>query len=107
MIAACIIASGTGSDPTPGPPPYGAPVAFFEPAGDIELPRYITMPFTDESTGSPTSWQWFVNGVLAAITQNFSYYFANEGVYAIQLVVHNAYGTDSIVQYYYINVPPP
>lgn len=107
MIAACIIASGTGADPTPGPPPYGAPVAAFDPSGGGGFPAYSAIDFTDLSTGFPTSWKWSVNGALAAITQNFSYYFNHPGVYSVRLQVANVYGSDSLIQTYYIGIPPP
>ncbi len=107
MIAACVIAAGTGSDPSPGPPPYGAPVADFIPPDGIFLPPNSNINFTDLSTNSPTTWEWFVNNSLASQAQAFSYYFGTIGTFQVKLRVTNAYGDDEVTNLYYVGIPPP
>ena len=57
--------------------------------------------FTDLSTSiyGMNSWQWFVNGQLKSISQNFSFFFDTVGVYNVKLLVTDANGCqDSVFQ---------
>jgi PKD repeat protein len=88
MVAAVI-----GGNPASAGNPYGPPDALFFASEDFVSP-FTTVYFTDGSTGFPTSWDWKINGITFATTQNASYYFPTNGVYAITLIVTNAYGSD-------------
>jgi PKD repeat protein len=56
--------------------------------------------FTDLSANSPTTWQWsFPGGTPATSTyQNPQVYFPSTGVYPVELIVTNAYGSDTITE---------
>ncbi|AKB32981.1 cell surface protein [Methanosarcina siciliae HI350] len=60
----------------------------------------LTVQFTDESTGSPTSWAWdFENdGIIDSTNQNPSFTYTSAGNYTVNLTVANADGSDSEVK---------
>lgn len=66
----------------------------------------LSVRFTDQSTGSPTEWNWeFSNGTLSS-TQNPVVTFSQPGVYSVKLVVRNANGIDQFERIDYITVNP-
>jgi PKD repeat protein len=73
-----------------------------------------TLTLTDNSTFSPTSWQWnitpstftFENGTSAA-SQNPQLMFSATGTYDVQLIASNQFGTDTLSIAQYINVVTP
>lgn len=58
----------------------------------------------DNSTGTPTSWNWDFGDGNTSTTQNPVYTYPDAGLYNVTLAVSNAYGSDSLTRYYYINV---
>jgi PKD repeat protein len=54
----------------------------------------LTVNFTDNSTGSPTSWAWDFdnNGTTDSIQQNPIYQYLTAGIYSVKLSVTNAFG---------------
>ncbi|WP_261788812.1 PKD domain-containing protein [Methanosarcina siciliae] len=80
-----------------------APVADFSAApssGDIPL----NVQFTDESTGSPTSWFWNFGDGANSTEQNPSHTYTAEGNYTVNLTVENAAGSDFESKSEYIEV---
>mgnify|MGYP001765809233 CR=1 FL=1 len=69
----------------------------------------LTVQFTDESTGSPTSWAWdFDNdGTVDDTTQNPSHIYDTASSYTVKLTVTNGAGSDDEVKTGYITVSPP
>jgi gliding motility-associated-like protein len=66
----------------------------------------LVVAFTDQSTGSPTSWNWgFSNGQLSSV-KNPTITFSAPGTYSVSLVVTNADGTHGITKTDYITVYP-
>jgi gliding motility-associated-like protein len=66
----------------------------------------LTVTFTDQSSGNPTSWNWeFSNGTLSS-AQNPVVSFATPGTYSVKLVVQNANGISEIERIDYITVFP-
>ena len=66
----------------------------------------LAVKFTDQSSGSPTEWNWeFSNGTLSN-AQNPTVSFATPGTYSAKLVVRNANGIDQIEKIDYITVYP-
>jgi len=60
--------------------------------------------FTDQSTGSPTSWSWdFGNGQLS-VQQNPTVTYTQPGTYTVRLIVKNASGIDDEIKTNYITV---
>jgi PKD repeat protein len=86
-----------------------APVAAFT-ADDTTVCTTDTVTFTDESTNTPTSWNWsFGDGNLSTL-QNPTKIYNITGTYTVNLSVSNAYGSDNEVKTDYIVVsecPPP
>jgi len=66
----------------------------------------LTVNFMDQSTGSPTFWQWDFNndGTVDSTDQNPIYTYVSAGTYAVNLTVSNAIGSDSEVKTDYITV---
>ncbi|MDD5189205.1 MAG: NosD domain-containing protein, partial [Methanoregula sp.] len=60
----------------------------------------LTVTFTDQSTGSPTTWAWDVNndGSVDYTTQNATHTYTAAGNYTVNLGVTNAGGSDSEVK---------
>ncbi len=64
----------------------------------------MTVTFTDQSTGDPTSWSWeFSNGTLTNL-KNPVVVFSTPGTYSAKLVVRNDNGIDQIEKIDYITV---
>ncbi|MDW5555678.1 PKD domain-containing protein, partial [Methanosarcina sp.] len=85
-----------------------APIAAFT-ASPTSGDAPLTVSFTDQSTGSPTSWQWDFNndGTVDSTEQNPIYTFSTAGTYSVNLTVSNAEGSDSEVKTGYITVNEP
>lgn len=101
-----ICAFVTDIPPTPGgpPPSYPAPVAgwtvsnFFPSVGD-------TIYFSDTSSNGPTSWNWYINGMLFSNDPNPQYYCQAGGFFTVELDVSNAFGSDSHTDSIFIFAP--
>lgn len=66
----------------------------------------LTVTFTDQSSGNPTSWNWeFSNGTLSS-AQNPVITFSTPGTYSVRLVVQNATGIGQTERIDYITVNP-
>ena len=90
--------------------PVSPPVANFT-ATPTSGPAQLTVQFTDQSTGSPTSWTWAFRNSTTGWTQfntteNPAYPFAG-GSYDINLTVTNTAGSDDEIKMRYINVVIP
>ncbi len=83
----------------------GAPIANFSSNVTSGCPP-LSVNFIDQSTGSPTSWNWtFEGGTPSTSTQqNPSVTFNNVGSYNVSLTVTNANGSDESTLTNYINV---
>jgi PKD repeat protein len=90
--------------PTPTPTPTPGPVAGF--SGNITTGLVpLVVQFTDESTGSPTGWQWSWDDLTANGTvRNPVHIFNATGLYTIMLTVTNSNGSNTTVKVGYINV---
>ncbi len=88
-----------------------APVAAF--SSDVQTgtsPLRVT--FTDESTGSPTSWYWTFGDGTSSTNKNpvvHTYYTTGKKTqtYTVSLTVTNAKGTNKITKTRFITVTPP
>ncbi|MBL0340063.1 MAG: PKD domain-containing protein [Bacteroidetes bacterium] len=86
---------------------YPKPVANFT-ANNVTVCSNTNLTFTDQSTNSPTSWQWiFTGGTPATSTsQNPQVNYQVAGTYTVKLIVSNSSGSDSLVKTNYITVNP-
>jgi len=64
----------------------------------------LTVRFTDESAGSPTSWIWnFGDGQLSTL-QNPTHIYISPGVFAVSLIASNSAGSTVLTRSNYITV---
>ena len=80
-----------------------APVANFT-ANVTSGTAPLTVQFTDQSTGSPTSWLWDFGDGTTATGQNSSHTYSTAGTYNVNLTVTGPGGSDSEVKTGYIVV---
>lgn len=102
---------GVDAGSPPPPPPPAPPVANFD-ASPASGTAPLLVQFTDQSTNTPTSWEWdFENdGTVDSTAQNPSHEYAANGSYSVKLTVANADGSDSRTRTDLISVgsaPPP
>ncbi|PIP54217.1 MAG: hypothetical protein COX07_06525 [Bacteroidetes bacterium CG23_combo_of_CG06-09_8_20_14_all_32_9] len=63
--------------------------------------------FSDQSTNGPTSWLWDFGDGNTSTAQNPTYTYINNGIYNITLIVQNAYGSDTLINYSLVTVNRP
>jgi PKD repeat protein len=71
-------------------------------SGNVPLP----VTFTDQSSGSPTSWSWAFGDGTTSTVQNPSHTYSGAGRYTVSLTVTNGVGSDTLVRRRYITVQP-
>jgi PKD repeat protein len=67
-------------------------------------PAPLTVQFTDESTGTPTSWAWDFGDTNTSTDQHPEHEYTAPGTYDVELEVTNAGGSDDEVKAGYITV---
>jgi PKD repeat protein len=84
---------------------FSAPVTVLGPPPVAGFSSNITnqcgpgnITFTDQSTGSPTSWNWLFTGGVPTIStqQNPVIFYPGPGAFPVRLIVTNAAGADTI-----------
>ncbi len=86
-----------------GPVPPTAEFSGTPTSGDYPL----EVGFTDESTGSPTSWSWTFGDGGTSTAQNPSHTYTAAGDYTVSLTATNAEGSDTETKANYITVTEP
>lgn len=66
----------------------------------------LTVNFTDQSTNSPTSWQWNFGDGGSSTQQNPVHTYQNTGSYTVQLIANNSSGSGTEIKTDYISVTP-
>lgn len=66
----------------------------------------LTVQFSDQSSGAPTSWSWSFGDDGTSAAQNPSHEYSDPGTYTVTLTVTNANGSDVEQKIDYINVAP-
>jgi len=79
------------------------PVAAFS-AFPITGKAPLAVTFTDDSTGSPTSWKWSFGDGAYSQAKNPIYTYTEDGKYNVSLTVTNAVGTNTTIKSNYIVV---
>jgi len=64
----------------------------------------LTVNFTDQSTGTPTSWAWDFGDGSTSTENNPTHIYSTPGTYTVSLTVTNVGGTNSTVKTGYITV---
>ena len=99
MIDAAASVGGGGSTPV-------APTAAF-----VGSPTSGTFPlsvsFSDQSAGVPTSWSWTFGDGATSTAQNPSHTYTVAGTFSVSLTATNAQGSDAITKNAYITVTDP
>ncbi len=67
----------------------------------------LTVSFTDQSTGVPTSWSWDFGDGGTSTAQNPSYTYNTAGTYTVTLTATNSCGSDTQTKVDYITVTEP
>ena len=80
-----------------------APTANFS-ADQTNIQPESSVKFTDESTGSPTSWSWDFGDGATSTEENPSHTYSLEGTYNVELTVSNDYGEDTETKTDYVTV---
>ncbi len=86
-----------------GPPP--APVAEFS-GSPTTGTEPLTVNFTDQSTGSITSWAWTFGDGGTSTAQNPSHQYTSAGSYTVSLTVTGPGGSDGETKTNYVTVNP-
>jgi PKD repeat protein len=81
----------------------GQPVANFS-ASVVSGCAPLVVQFTDNSTGSPTTWSWTLGNGAVSTQRNPVTTYTNAGVYTITLTASNASGSNAITKTQYITV---
>ena len=87
---------------TGGTPPSPPVAAFSGTPTSGTTPLAVT--FTDQSTGSPTSWSWDFGDSGTSTAQNPSHTYTAAGTYTVALTATNADGSDTDTKVDYITV---
>ena len=85
--------------------PGQSPVADFE-GNPTQGCAPLTVQFTDQSTGEPTSWSWTFGDEGTSTVQNPSHTYNNPGKYTVSLTVTNQFGSNTETKTDYITVLP-
>jgi PKD repeat protein len=70
-------------------------------------PAPLTVRFSDQSTGTPTSWLWTFGDGTTSTYQNPTHTYLSTGVYSVTLRVTNNFGSDELSRAGYIVVGDP
>ncbi len=81
----------------------GQPVAGFT-ASPVTGCAPLAVSFTDQSTGTPTAWQWDLGNGTQSTQQNPTTTYFNPGTYTVTLTVSNTSGSNTITLTQYITV---
>jgi uncharacterized repeat protein (TIGR01451 family)/CSLREA domain-containing protein len=77
------------------------PVAAFT-ASPVSGTAPLTVTFTDQSTGNPTSWAWAFGDGGSSMAQHPVYTYTLPGIYTVTLTVSNTLGIDTLTRTNYI-----
>lgn len=77
--------------------PAQAPVASFT-SGTTTGTAPLSVPFTDTSTGSPTSWSWNFGDGTTSTQQNPTKVYSTPGAYTVTLTATNASGSHTVTR---------
>jgi len=97
MVDAAAAVGGGG-----GPVPPTAAFSGSPTSGTVPL----NVSFTDQSSGSPTSWSWTFGDGGNSTSQNPSHTYNSAGTYSVTLSVSNSAGNDALTKTNYITVNP-
>jgi PKD repeat protein len=81
-----------------------SPVAAFS-ASPTSGSKPLTVSFTDQSTGSPTSWRWDFGDKNNSTDKNPVHTYNKAGLYSVTLKVSNAGGSNELTKTSYIAIP--
>jgi len=93
--------SVTVTTATPATPPVSAAFSIAPSTAAVRA----NVAFTDQSIGSPTSWQWSFGDGATSNAQNPTHAYATQGSYGVSLTVFNA--TSSSTASHVVTILPP
>jgi len=84
---------------------FATPVATFSATPEAGR-EPLTVQFTDQSTGNPTSWVWNFGDSHTSTEQHPSHKYMEAGVYTVKLTASNAVGSNTLVDEDCVEVLP-
>jgi PKD repeat protein len=99
------LTTGASFTTVPIAPPVLPPTAAFSASVTSGIAP-LTVSFTDQSTGGPTSWSWSFGDGGTTSQQNPIYQYQNPGTYTVSLTVSNAVGSNTKTESALITVNP-
>ena len=99
------LTAGASFTTVPIAPPVLPPTAAFSASVTSGIAP-LTVSFTDQSTGGPTSWSWSFGDGGTSSQQNPTYQYRNVGTYTVSLTVSNAVGSNTKTESALITVNP-
>ncbi len=85
--------------------PTNPPIADFQASSVTSCTGEID--FYDQSTGGPQTWAWDFGDGSTSNVQSPSHLYIQDGIYTVQLIAGNAFGTDTMVINQYITIDRP
>ncbi|AKB28648.1 cell surface protein [Methanosarcina siciliae T4/M] len=82
---------------------YEVPVAAFS-ASPVSGKEPLSVSFTDQSTGSPSSWKWTFGDGTYSTAENPVHVYSEAGAYSVTLRVRNEKGSNTLTKSRYIRV---
>lgn len=99
-----VVANACGAGSMVSDPCNVAPATAFASDNNVTCNSTLTANFTDQSTGSPTSWNWDFGDGSSSTQQNPSHTYSTPGAYNVTLTASNANGSSPLLRSNYIIV---
>lgn len=76
-------------------------------ASPLDACAQTAIQFTDQSTGTITSWTWIFGDGGSSVTQNPLYEYTDTGYFKVRLIIGNNSCTDTLDMDHFVHITPP